>query len=211
MVENIAWLGHDSFRIGGSKTIYIDPWKLAKGAPAADLVLVTHDHGDHLSARDIAAVSTPATVVAGPAEVAKKVSGRAVTLTIGQTTTLAGVAVTPVPAYNTNKFTSPGVLFHPPGDGKLGYIIELDGRRIYHAGDTDAIAEMDGITVDVALIPVSGTYVMTAEEAARACTMLRAALVIPMHYGTLVGSVDDARRFAGLCPLPVEILEKTAP
>jgi L-ascorbate metabolism protein UlaG (beta-lactamase superfamily) len=209
-MDNIDWLGHDSFRITGSKTIYIDPWKLRGSPPPADIILVTHEHFDHLSKDDIAKLSTPGTAVVGPAEVTGQLTGETHTVTPGDTITVQGVVVTAVPAYNTSKFRSPGVLFHPPADGKVGYVVEMDGRRIYHAGDTDAIPEMAQIDVDVALIPVSGTYVMTAEEAVEACKMLRAKVVVPMHYGVVAGTVADAQRFKELCPLPVEILEPVA-
>ena len=136
--------------------------------PPADIILVTHEHFDHLSKDDIAKLSTPGTAVVGPAEVTGQLTGETHPVTPGDTITVQGVVVTAVPAYNTSKFRSPGVLFHPPADGKVGYVVEMDGRRIYHAGDTDAIPEMAQIDVDVALIPVSGTYVMTAEEAVEA-------------------------------------------
>jgi L-ascorbate metabolism protein UlaG (beta-lactamase superfamily) len=211
MIENLAWLGHDSFRIGGSKTIYIDPWRLQSGSPAADLILVTHSHRDHLSKGDIALIGTPRTIVVGPAEVigqiaGEKIVGETITIRPGETITAAGVTVSAVPAYNTNKFRAPGKLFHPREDGKVGYIVEHDGRRIYHAGDTDVIPEMAAVTVDIALLPVSGTYVMTADEAALAAATIQAGVIVPMHFGTIVGSLADAQRFAELSPTPVEIL-----
>jgi L-ascorbate metabolism protein UlaG (beta-lactamase superfamily) len=211
MVENIAWLGHDSFRItGGEGTIvYVDPWHVARGAPRADIILVTHDHYDHLSKDDIDALRTPATVVVGPPEVTGALRGATRTIRPGESLAVKGVTVTAVPAYNLDKFREPGHVFHPKSDGKVGYVIEIDGRRIYHAGDTDAIPEMSEVSVDVALLPVSGTYVMTADEAARACERLRARVVVPMHYGAIVGSIEDAQRFRDLCPLPVEILPKS--
>jgi L-ascorbate metabolism protein UlaG (beta-lactamase superfamily) len=210
MVEGIVWLGHDSFRItGDGKTVYVDPWHLAPNAPAADLILVTHDHYDHLSKGDIEALRKADTVVVGPAEVTKALAGETRTISPGERLTVHGVTVTAVPAYNVNKFREPGQVFHPKADGKVGYIVEIGGRRIYHAGDTDLIPEMDDIDVDVALLPVSGTYVMTADEAAEACTHLKAAVAVPMHYGTIVGSLDDARRFQQRCPLPVEILPQS--
>ena len=129
----------------------------------------------------------------------------------GDVVTVEGVTIRAVPAYNTDKFRQPGVVFHPKADGKVGFVVELDGTTYYHAGDTDEIAEMDEIDVDVALIPVSGTYVMTADEAARACARIHAKAVVPMHYGTLVGSRADAERFSELCPLPVTILPKSEP
>jgi L-ascorbate metabolism protein UlaG (beta-lactamase superfamily) len=210
MVDTIAWLGHDSFRISGSKTVYIDPWHIAAGAPRADVILVTHEHSDHFDQGDIARVSQPSTVLVGPAEVTRQVSGDTRTVAPGDVVTVAGVTIHAVPAYNTNKFREPGVVFHPREDAKVGYVVELDGTTYYHSGDTDVIDEMSEIEVDVAMIPVSGTYVMTADEAARACAKLRAGVVIPMHYDTIVGTVADAKRFAELCPLPVEILPKSA-
>lgn len=207
MIENIHWLGHDSFRLDGSSTVYIDPWKLAADAPPADLILITHDHYDHFSPDDIARLSTPRTTLIGPASVTAKIDGvAAVTLSAGETATVGGVTVAAVPAYNIDKFRQPGEVFHPRVAGGLGYIVELDGRSIYHAGDTDAIPEMRDVRCDVALLPVSGTYVMTAEEAAEACRMISAAAVVPMHYGDIVGTAADAARFEGLCGVPVTVL-----
>jgi L-ascorbate metabolism protein UlaG (beta-lactamase superfamily) len=212
MLDNVSWLGHDSFRIVGESsgtTVYIDPWKLAAGAPSADLVLVTHDHYDHFSAADIASIATPATVLVGPAEVTRAYAGESRTVAAGDVVSVAGVTVEAVAAYNVDKFKSPGRVFHPRDDGKVGFVATIDGRRYYHAGDTDAIPEMAGIDVDVAMLPVSGTYVMTADEAGAACVTLRAGIVVPMHYDTIVGSVADARRFAERCPLPVEVLPRS--
>jgi len=209
MVDNVAWLGHDSFRISGSKTVYIDPWHIAKGAPPADLILVTHEHSDHFDASDIAKISQPSTVLIGPAEVTKRAAGDTRTVAPGDEVTVDGVRVRAVPAYNTNKFRQPGVPFHPQQDAKVGYIVELDGVRYYHSGDTDVIDEMAAVDVDVAMIPVSGTYVMTADEAAKACERIKAKVVLPMHYDTIVGSIADAERLSELCPLPVEILPKS--
>ena len=207
MIENIHWLGHDSFRLDGSSTVYIDPWKLAADAPPANLILITHDHYDHFSPDDIARLSTPRTTLIGPASVTAQVDGvAAVTLSAGETATVGGVTVTAVPAYNIDKFRQPGEVFHPRTAGGLGYIVELDGRRIYHAGDTDAIPEMRDVRCDVALLPVSGTYVMTAAEAAEACRMISAAAVVPMHFGDIVGTAADAARFEGLCGIPVTVL-----
>jgi L-ascorbate metabolism protein UlaG (beta-lactamase superfamily) len=210
MVDNVAWLGHDSFRLSGSKTVYIDPWHIAAGAPPADIILVTHEHSDHFDKGDIARVSQPATVLVGPAEVTRQVAGDTRTVAPGDVVIVAGVTIRAVPAYNTSKFRKPGVVFHPRDDAKVGYVVDLDGTTYYHSGDTDVIDEMSEIDVDVAMIPVSGTYVMTADEAALACGKLRAGVVIPMHYDTIVGSIADARRFAELCPLPVEILPRSA-
>lgn len=208
MIEGIEWLGHDSFRISGTKTVYVDPWKLAPGAPLADVILVTHDHYDHFSPQDIAAISGPETVVVGPPAVAARYGDRGVSVQAGSKVEAAGIPVTAVHAYNVNKFKEPGKVFHDKGQG-VGYLFELDGRRIYHAGDTDAIPEMAGIEVNVALLPVSGIYVMTAGEAAEACHVIKADVVVPMHWGEVAGSRADAERLSRICRYPVQILERS--
>ena len=204
-MENIFWLGHDSFRLKGEKVVYVDPWKLAAGAEKADLVLVTHDHYDHLSKDDIAKISKAGTVVVGPQAVAAKLGGNITVVKSGDTITAAGVPIEVVAAYNPNK------KFHPKSAGYVGYIVTLNGKRIYHAGDTDLIPEMTQIKTDIALLPVSGTYVMTAPEAAEAANTIKPALAIPMHYGDpdVVGSLNDAEEFKRLAKAPVEILEKS--
>lgn len=205
MAENIFWLGHDSFRLGGEKVVYIDPWKLAPGAVKADLILVTHDHYDHLSKDDIARLSKSDTVVVGPPAVASKLGGKVVVAKAGDKLTAAGISIEVLPAYNPKK------QFHPKSAGYVGYIITLNHRRIYHAGDTDLIPEMAHIQVDIALLPVSGTYVMTAAEAAEAANTIKPALAIPMHYGDpdVVGTRRDAEEFKRLAQVPVEILDKS--
>ena len=207
MIENIHWLGHDSFRLDGSSTVYIDPWKLGDGAAPADAILITHEHADHFDLSDIAKIATANTQVVGPASVTGRLPElNSITLVAGQTATVGAATVEAVPAYNIDKRRASGELCHPPAAGGLGYIVELDGVRIYHAGDTDAIPEMRGLTCDVALLPVSGTYVMTAEEAAGACEMISAGTIVPMHWGEHVGTEDDAKRFASLCGSPVVVL-----
>lgn len=205
MTENIFWLGHDSFRLKGEKVVYIDPWKLAPGAEKADVILVTHDHYDHFSQNDIAKISKPDTVVVAPAAVAGKLGGKTVVVKPGDKINAAGIAVEVVPAYNPNK------QFHPKTAGYVGYIVTLSGKRIYHAGDSDLISEMAQVKADIALLPVSGTYVMNATEAAEAAKTIKPALAIPMHYGDpdVVGTLADAQQFKKLATVPVEILEKS--
>ncbi|NLE22099.1 MAG: MBL fold metallo-hydrolase [Actinobacteria bacterium] len=207
MLENIHRLGHDSFRLDGSVTVYVDPWKLPPGPPPAELVLVTHDHYDHLSLPDIEAVAGPGTVVVGPASVTAQIEGiETVTLAPGESAQVNGVDVGAVPAYNLDKFRAPGQPFHPKEAGYVGYVFTLDGVRYYHAGDTDAIPEMRDVQCDVALLPVSGTYVMTCEEACHACDLVTAKHAVPMHYGDIVGDDDDAERFRDSCRIPVTVL-----
>ncbi len=206
----IRWLGHDGFVLEGSKTVIVDPFK-AQGDYKADLLLISHEHFDHLSPDDIRRFTTNSTKVIAPTLCKETLSplGLAVTYVAANSRTETdGVVVETVPAYNLNKFRSPGKVFHPKEDGRVGYIITLDGGRFYHAGDTDVIPEMKGVDVDVAFLPVSGTYVMTAEEAVDAAKMMKVKVVVPMHFGTIVGSKADAERFRKLSNCETKIMDK---
>jgi L-ascorbate metabolism protein UlaG (beta-lactamase superfamily) len=206
MTSIIHWLGHDSFRIDGDGVvIYIDPYKIA-GGPKADLILITHDHRDHASPEDVAKIQRNDTVIVAASAAADKFSGQIRTIKPGDKLDIKGISIEAVPAYNTNKFRGPGVPFHPQESGYVGYILTVKGIRIYHAGDTDAIPEMKNIHCDVALLPVSGIYVMTAEEAATAAAMIHTRIVIPMHVGKGIGSLEDAERFKSLSSVPTTIL-----
>lgn len=204
--SNIHWLGHDSFRIqGDGLVIYFDPYQI-KGGPKADLILITHDHSDHCSPQDVAKLQQKDTVIVTIAAAAKKLQGDIRIVKPNEKLTVKGIEIETVPAYNVNKFRSPGIPFHPRQAGHVGYIITVGGQRIYHTGDSDHIPEMSHIQVDIALLPVSGTYVMTAEEAARAAADIQARLVIPMHVGAGIGSMDDTKTLEKLSPVPVKIL-----
>jgi len=203
----ITWLGHASFRIDGNDAvIYIDPWQLTGTPPKADIILITHDHHDHCSPDDVSLIQTDGTVIVTVPPAAAKLSGTVTTVAPGDEVTVAGVHVTAVPAYNTNKYRSPGVHFHPREARYVGFIATVDGTRIYHTGDSDPIPEMDGVETDIALVPVSGIYVMTAEEAAEATERIRPKKVIPMHIGRGIGDMADATRFRDICSVPVTVL-----
>ncbi|MGD2148731.1 MAG: MBL fold metallo-hydrolase, partial [Anaerolineae bacterium] len=126
----------------------------------------------------------------------------------GDTIRVKGLQVEAVPAYNVNKFRSPGVPYHAREAGHVGFVVTSEGQRIYHAGDTDHIPEMAALkAIDIALLPVSGIYVMTAEEAAQAAAVIRPGIAIPMHLGRGIGSPDSARVFKDRASARVEILE----
>jgi L-ascorbate metabolism protein UlaG (beta-lactamase superfamily) len=206
MVSNIHWLGHDSFRIkGDGLVIYIDPWQIEDG-PKADLILITHDHRDHCSPADVAKVQKEDSVIVTVAAAAAKLSGQIQVVKPGDELRVKGIPISAVPAYNVNKFRSPGVPFHPRESGYVGFVVTVEGQRIYHAGDTDCIPEMGSINADIALLPVSGTYVMTADEAVEAAAIIKPQIAIPMHIGRGIGSLADAERFKEKASVPVEIL-----
>jgi len=189
--DNIHWLGHDAFRIDDlGKQIYIDPWKLSPTAVKADYIFVTHSHYDHFSKEDILKISKETTKMFGPDDVAKELGKGATAISPDQELTLDQLKIKAIPAYNIGK------KFHPKENNWIGFIIMLsDGTTIYHAGDTDFIPEMKTLKVDIALLPVSGTYVMTAEEAIEAANTFRPKVAIPMHFGEIVGSEKDAEKF----------------
>lgn len=201
MVKNITWLGHDGFLIkGDGKAIVIDPFQVKQCEPA-DIILISHEHYDHCSPEDVNKIRKDSTVIVTEAQSATKLAGDVRVMQPGDKLTVSGIPIEAVPSYNTNKN------FHPKEKGWLGFIVTVEGVRIYHAGDTDRIPEMESFQVDIALLPVSGTYVMTAEEAVEAARLMKPKVVIPMHYGAIVGSADDAKRFSealrGTCQVVV--------
>ncbi len=197
--KKIVWLGHDCFRIDGDKIVFFDPYQISPGTKA-DLILVTHEHFDHCSPGDIAKIQKPETVIVTEKDSAKKLEGNVKVVRPGQTIDVDEIQIEAVPAYNTDK------TFHPKENGWLGFIVDMEGVRIYHAGDTDFIPEMNQFEVDIALLPVSGTYVMTAVDAIEAALAIRPKLAIPMHYGAIVGGDQDAKDFKIALEGKVEVL-----
>jgi L-ascorbate metabolism protein UlaG (beta-lactamase superfamily) len=197
--NNIRWLGHDGFVIHGSRTVLFDPFQIQTG-PKADVVLITHEHYDHCSPEDVEKVSGEKTVIVTEKDSAKKLRGDVRVLSPGESLAVGDVKIEAVAAYNLNK------QFHPKESGWLGFIVEMDGLRIYHAGDTDRIPEMKQLNVNIALLPVSGTYVMTAEEAVEAALDIEPDVAIPMHFGAIVGDQNDAEIFREKLAGKVEVL-----
>ncbi|HEX2987179.1 MAG TPA: MBL fold metallo-hydrolase [Chloroflexota bacterium] len=201
MSHNIQWLGHDVFKISSNGiVIYTDPFRLRAGGDKADIILVTHDHFDHYSPDDIAKIVRQDTAIVAPHSVADKLAGEARSSTSkldaqkieevrpGNRLEVNGIPIEVTWAYNVNKFRNPGEPYHPKSPDFVGYIFTVDGKRIYLAGDTDMIPEMNTIDVDIALLPVSGTYVMTADEAIQAAnSAVKSKSYIPMHYNASRG------------------------
>lgn len=214
----VSWTGHDGFRIVGSdnhnrqRIIYIDPYQLSNKYQSkndADIVFVSHDHFDHMSIDDLRQIINDDTSIIAAKECLEKLKELKMNdvkgIKPGEKIIAKDLSIEAVHAYNTNK------KFHPKSDDKVGFVISITNNRIYHAGDTDLIPEMESIRPDIAFVPVSGTYVMNAEEAAKAVNeLLRPKkIAIPMHYGAIVGTEADAKKFKNLVQIcKVEILPR---
>lgn len=207
----IIWTGHAGFKITyESKKIYIDPYKLSKeheNVSDADIVLITHNHFDHLSIEDLKNIVSETTVIVSAQECLSQLKSLNVKESIGidprNSVKLNDLKIETVHAYNVDKE------FHPKNDKKIGFIVEFGNDRLYHIGDSDIIPEMKDTNSTIALVPVSGTYVMTAEEASKAINeLINPKIAIPMHYGTIVGNKEDAIRFSELVTVcKTEILD----
>ena len=214
---DIKWLGNAGFLIRGSRVIYIDPYNVKDGLEKADIIFLTHSHQDHCSVGDIHKLIEPGTKIIMTADCQSKIMRFDVPIQVeivepGDEFEIGGLRVFCMPAYNVDKS------FHSKQEHWIGYLIKFGGVSVYHAGDTDFIPEMQKLTGHkqegnkfVALLPVGGRFTMTAEEASEAARLIKPDLAIPMHYGSVAGSEEDAREFKELCEeegIKVEILEK---
>ena len=198
-LENVRILIHSAIRIEGTKVLYFDPYHLTDEPHDADIIFVTHDHYDHFSAEDVLRVANERTLLVAPLSCKESIQAaevlpedRLVFMGPGDSAILRGILAAAIRAYNMNK------KFHPKEKNWLGYVVTMDGVSYYVAGDTDATPELMGVQADVALLPVGGTYTMTAEEAAEAALRMDVQTAIPMHFGDIVGTEEDGERFRRL-------------
>ena len=209
MTDRIEVFTHSSIRIkGNSTTIYIDPFKIREEFRDADYVFITHQHYDHFSIEDILKVATKDTILVVPESMvddAREIERRVkeiVTVRPGESKEISGLSVEAIHAYNNIK------PFHPKRAEWVGYILTVDGKRIYIAGDTGLTKESKLVKCDIALVPIGGTYTMDARKAADLINIIKPEVVIPIHYGSVVGKPHDADIFAGLVKEPVQVVTK---
>lgn len=198
MLENIEVLCHSSIRINKEKVIYIDPFKINKNYNDADIIFITHDHYDHYSEEDIDKVIKEDTTIVIPKDLLKKLLKKGINKNAiivaepNKEYETQGINFNTIPAYNINK------KFHPKENNWLGYIITINNVKYYVAGDTDITDENRKVKCDVAFVPVGGTYTMDFKEAAQLINEIKPKIAVPIHYGSIVGTEQDARNFINL-------------
>ena len=197
MIENYRVLCHSSIKIEGSKIIYFDPFKIKENYNDADYIFCTHSHYDHFSPEDIQKIKKEETkliVTKDATDEAIKLVGKENVLTVEPEEEYKIDEITFKTTYAYNKLKK----FHPKVNNWVGYIVDIDGTKFYVTGDTDNIKEIQSVACDVAFIPVGGKFTMNYKEAARLANMIDAKIVVPTHYGEIVGDKEDGKRFAEL-------------
>lgn len=194
MLENVEVFTQSSICIHGNKKVYFDPYQVPKDFHDADFILITHAHYDHFSVEDILKVKKDDTVFVAPMDVIEKVqtifsSNQMYAVEPNQTLEIENLSIHTVPAYNVAK------TYHPQAASWVGYVIRLDGVTYYDAGDTDALKENESISCDVAFVPIGGTFTMDWQEASQFVNCLHPKMVVPIHYGSIVGSKEDEVHF----------------
>ena len=199
MIENIEINCHSSIKINKGKVIYIDPFKIENEKYDADIIFITHDHYDHYSPEDIEKIIKENTIIVAPKTVkALSKMKNAVSVEPNKTYEVEGIKIETIPAYNVNK------QFHQKQNDWVGYILEIECVRYYIAGDTDITPENRQVKCDVAFVPIGGTYTMDYREAAQLVNEIKPKIVIPEHYGSIVGTKEDALKFQKLLNNDIE-------
>lgn len=209
MLEKIHWLGQAAVKIeAGDKNIFIDPYQI-QNRDEADIILITHSHKDHFSKDDIAKLANADTVFIAPKDCAAPIEEMFKTKVAisepGMKTSVGDIRIEAVPAYNVVK-----TKFHPKANNWVGYVLTVNGVRIYHAGDTERIPEMKTFACDIAMVPLGQTYTMNSvAEAAEAAADVKAKIAIPIHYGLYEGTAEDAKAFQALLKDKMNVVLKS--
>lgn len=207
MLKNIQLLYHASIKISKQKIIYIDPFKIKESYKDADIIFITHNHYDHYSPEDIEKIKKENTKIVMPKEMASQITKNyfkdenIMTVEPNKKYEIEEIKFETIPAYNTNK------TFHPEEKKWVGYILEIDRTKYYIAGDTDITEENKKVKCDVAFVPVGGTYTMDYKEAANLINIIKPKIVVPIHYGSIVGTDEDAEGFSKLVQKDITVLK----
>jgi L-ascorbate metabolism protein UlaG (beta-lactamase superfamily) len=210
VLERFTWFRQSAMRYAADGlTLYIDPWGTAPDDAPADLILLTHAHFDHYQPHEIERLRKDDTKLVAPKDIAAELGGEVTSVAPGDTVEVAGVRIQAVPAYNV---VEERLDMHPQTNRWVGYVLELDGRTYYHAGDTDALPELERLDTDVAMVPIGGTYTMDWREAAGLVKAMSPRVAVPMHFGFVVCSPTHADYFTDeAAPIQVEVLRPTNP
>lgn len=208
MKNNISINAHSSIRIEGGGVLYVDPFMVSEESHDADVILITHDHHDHFSPEDSGKVAKEDTIFVCPENCVSTIEAagipaeRITGVCPGHNLELEGALIEVVPAYNIGK------QFHPKENNWVGYIVTIDDERIYVAGDTDDNEDIRKVVCDVAMVPIGGTYTMTADEAAGLINAIKPKVAIPTHYNAIVGSKEDEETFIKAVDEDIEVIIK---
>lgn len=195
MIKNIKWLGHSTIKILENTIIYIDPYNIKEEFNDADIIFITHNHYDHFSKKDIKKCMHKNTKIVVTKDLYEDVLSSGfketdiLSVLPNNSYKLGNISFNTIPAYNINKE------FHPKENDWVGYIINLNNVKYYIAGDTDLTDESRKVKCDIAFLPVGGTFTMNYKEAAILANEVKPKIAIPIHYGTLVGTKEDALNF----------------
>ena len=196
---DIKVLLHSSIRIEAEgKIIYLDPFRIKENKNDADLILITHSHYDHFSEEDILKVKKENTKILVTTDLFERTlelgfkEENIIVVVPNNSDRVLDIEINTIPAYNTNK------KFHPRENNWVGYLVNIEGKVIYIAGDTDITEENKNVVCDIALVPIGGTYTTTYEEAAELVNIIKPKLVIPTHYGEIVGEKEYSIKFKEL-------------
>lgn len=196
---NIEINCHSSIKIIGDEIIYVDPFRIKENKNDADIIFITHDHYDHYSLEDIEKIKKQNTIIVMPEHLERKDDLKDVVIVMPNKKYQAeGINIETIPSYNINK------PYHPKENNWVGYILNIEGKRIYIPGDTDITEENMQVKCDILFVPIGGTYTMNYEEGAKLTNIIKPKIAIPVHYGEIVGRKEDAEEFKKLLEKDIE-------
>lgn len=204
MINNISINCHSSIKINGEKVIYVDPYKIKGINNDADLIFITHEHYDHYSIEDINKIKKNNTRFIVPKSMKNRLiidgisESDIISVDVKNKYNIDDIEFETIPAYNINKN------FHPKNNNWVGYIININNIKYYIAGDTDMTEEAINVKCDIAFVPIGGTYTMDYKEAATLTNKIKPKYAIPIHYGLIVGTNEDAINYSNLLDKEIE-------